>query len=210
MRYDLISTKKIFSPFFSCPQDINKFLETLFIKNRPYSNILKRLLIINSPDCLDPTKDEEYNAIVDKYTVKRMIDEGYIRLNPKIARGTHEEIKSYIIITQDNFSQNKRSSQYRDYIINMDIVCYNDAWVLNELKVRPLMICGYIDGILNSLSDETKDSSKTLPSRIKLTGIGYYKFLGCNLVVLNEDISMYTLSYLGQHFTEDLGEEQVD
>ena len=72
------------------------------------------------------------------------------------------------------------------------------------------MICGYIDGILNSLSDETKDSSKTLPSRIKLTGIGYYRFLGCNLVVLNEDISMYTLSYLGQHFTEDLGEEQVD
>ena len=194
MRYDLISTKKIFSPFFSCPQDINKFLEILFIKNRPYSNILKRLLIINSPDCLDPDKDEEYNAIVD----------------PKITRGTHEEIKSYIIITQDNFSQNKKSAQYRDYIINMDIVCYNDAWVLNELKVRPLMICGYIDGILNSLSDEAKDSSKTLPSKIKLTGIGYYQFLGCNLVVLNEDLSFYTLSYLGQHFTEDLGENQVD
>ena len=80
---------------------------------------------------------------------------------------------------------------------NIEVVCYNDAWVLNDLKIRPLMICGYIDGILNSLSDETKDSSKTLPSRIKLTGIGYYKFLGCNLVVLNEDISMYTLSYLG-------------
>ena len=187
MRYDLISTKKIFSPFFSCPQDINKFLENLFIKNRPYSNKLKRLLIINSPDCLSSEKDEQYNAIVDKYTVKRMIEEGYIRLNPKIARGTHEEIKSYIIITQDNFSQNKKSSQYRDYIINMDIVCYNDAWVLNGLKVRPLMICGYIDGILNSLSDESKDSLKTLTSRIKLTGIGYYKFLFCILVVLNVD-----------------------
>ena len=210
MRYDLISTKKIFSPFFSCPQDINKFLEILFIKNRPYSNKLKRLLIINSPDCLSSEKDEQYNAIVDKYTVKRMIDEGYIRLNPKIARGTHEEIKSYIIITQDNFSQNKKSTQYRDYIINMDIVCYNDAWVLDGLKVRPLMICGYIDGILNSLSDESKDSFKSLASRIKLTGIGQYKFLGCNLVVLNEDISMYVLSYLGQHFTEDLGEFQVD
>jgi len=39
-----------------------------------------------------------------------MIEEGYIRLNPKIARGTHEEIKSYIIITQDNFSQNGKSA----------------------------------------------------------------------------------------------------
>lgn len=208
MRYDLISTKKIFSPFFSCPQDINKFLEILFIKNRPYSNKLKRLLIINSPDCLSSEKDEQYNAIVDKYTVKRMIDEGYIRLNPKIARGTHEEIKSYIIITQDNFSPNGKSTQYRDYTINMEIVCYNDAWVLEELKIRPLMICGYIDGILNSLSDETKNSSKTLSPRIKITGIGYYSFLGCNLVVLNEDISMYTLSYLGQHFTQDLEEQQ--
>ena len=207
MRYDLISTKKIFSPFFSCPQDINKLLEILFIKNRPYSNKLKRLLIINSPDCLSPEKDEQYNAIVDKYTVKRMVDEGYIRLNPKIARGTHEEIKSYIIITQDNFSQNRKSTQYRDYTINMDIVCYNDAWVLEELKIRPLMICGYIDGILNSLSEEVKNSLKTLSSKIKWTGIGYYDFLGCNLVVLNEDISMYTLSYLGQHFTQDLGEQ---
>jgi len=80
---------------------------------------------------------------------------------------------------------------------NIEVVCYNDAWVLNDLKTRPLMICGYIDGILNSLSDEAKDSSKTLSSRIKLTGIGYYDFLGCNLVVLNEDLSMYTLSYLG-------------
>lgn len=209
MRYDLISTKKIFSPFFSCPQDINKLLEILFIKNRPYSNMLKRLLIINSPDCLDSKKDEEYNAIVDKYTVKRMIEEGYIRLSPKIARGTHEQIKSYLIITQDNFSPNKKSSQYRDYMTNIEVVCYNDAWVLNDLKIRPLMICGYIDGILNSLSDEAKDSPKTLSSRIKLTGIGYYDFLGCNLVVLNEDLSFYNLSYLGQHFTEDLGENQV-
>ena len=210
MRYDLISTKKIFSPFFSCPQDIKKLLEILFVKNRPYSNMLKRLLIINSPDCLDSKKDEEYNAIVDKYSVKQMIDEGHIRLNPKIARGTHEQIKSYIIITQDNFSPNRESSQYRDYMTNIEVVCYNDAWVLNDLKIRPLMICGYIDGILNSLSDEAKDSSKTLSSRIKITGIGYYDFLGCNLVVLNEDLSFYNLSYLGQHFTEDLGEIKVD
>ena len=210
MRYDLVSTKKIFSPFFSCPQDIKKLLEILFVKNRPYSNMLKRLLIINSPDCLDSEKDEEYNAIVDKYSVKQMIDEGYIRLNPKIARGTHEQIKSYIIITQDNFSPNRKSSQYRDYMTNIEVVCYNDAWVLNDLKTRPLMICGYIDGILNSLSDEAKDSSKTLSSRIKMTGIGYYDFLGCNLVVLNEDLSFYNLSYLGQHFTEDLGETKVD
>jgi hypothetical protein len=38
-----------------------------------------------------------------------------------------------------------------------------------------------------------------------MSGFGEYQFLGCQLSVLNEDISMYTLSYRGIHFTEDLG-----
>lgn len=207
MRYDLISTKKIYSPFFSCSGDLNKFLELLFIKNRPYSNKLKRLLIINSPDCLSSEKDDEYNAFVQNFSVSDMIEKGYIRLNTKIARGTHEEIKSYIVITLDNFTPNRKSSEYRNYIIHVDIICYNDEWVLDNLDIRPLMIAAYIDGILNTYSDESKNSVKQLSSRIKLTGIGYYSFLSCGLVMLNQDLSAYTLSYFGEHFTEDLDEE---
>jgi len=37
--------------------------------------------------------------------------------------------------------------------------------------------------------------------------MGEYYFLGLNLVVLNEDISMYTLSYRALHFTEDKKKE---
>lgn len=207
MRYDLISTKKIYSPFFSCSGDLNKFLELLFVKNRPYSNKLKRLLIINSPDCLSSEKDDEYNAFVQNFSVNDMIEKGYIRLNTKIARGTHEEIKSYIVITLDNFTPNRKSSEYRNYIIHVDIICYNDEWVLDNLDIRPLMIAAYIDGILNTYSDESKNSVKQLSSRIKLTGIGYYSFLSCGLVMLNQDLSAYTLSYFGEHFTEDLNEE---
>lgn len=207
MRYDLISTKKIYSPFFSCSGDLNKFLELLFVKNRPYSNKLKRLLIINSPDCLSSEKDDEYNAFVQNFSVNDMIEKGYIRLNTKIARGTHEEIKSYIVITLDNFTPNRKSSEYRNYIIHVDIICYNDEWILDNLDIRPLMIAAYIDGILNTYSDESKNSVKQLSSRIKLTGIGYYSFLSCGLVMLNQDLSAYTLSYFGEHFTEDLNEE---
>jgi len=68
------------------------------------------------------------------------------------------------------------------------------------------MIAGYIDGVLNALTDENKAAimgKKTLGNNIKLSGMGEYKFLGCNLVVLNEDISMYTLSYRAVHLTED-------
>ena len=203
MRKDLITTNNIYSSFLSCPKDVQILLQKLFVQSRPDSDRLKKLLIINNPDCLTANK-EEYQKLIDDFNVSKMMEKGYIRLNPKIARGTHEEIKSYIIISFNNFSPNLKSGKYLDYTIRFDIVCYNDAWVLNNLAIRPLMICGYIDGILNSISDKNKVFQKNRESRIKLTGIGEYSFLGCNQVVLNEDISMYSLSYRGTHFTEDM------
>lgn len=202
MRKDLILNKPIYSSFLSCPQDIRQILQTLFIESRPYSDLLKRLLIINNPDCLD-SSNTQYQQVIDKFSLGDLIDRGYIRLNPKIARGTHEEIKSYIIISFDNFSLNK-NPVYMDYDINFDIICYNDAWVLNDLKIRPLMICGYIDGILNSLNSKNYAYQTNHKPQIRLTGIGTYKFLNCNEVVLNEDLSMYSLSYHGIHFSEDI------
>lgn len=203
MRKDLISFKPIHSSFLSCDIDIQSILKTLFVTSRPYSDILKRLLIINNKDCLDTT-NENYQKIIDSFSLGDLIDKEYIRLNSKISRGTHEQIKAYILVSLDNFSPNRVSTDYRDYIINFDIVCYNDAWVLNNYKIRPLAICGYIDGILNSLTDNNKVSTNSLRSKIKLSGIGQYQFLGCNYSVLNEDLAMYTLSYLGTHFSQDV------
>jgi hypothetical protein len=53
---------------------------------------------------------------------------------------------------------------------------------LNNLAVRPLMITGYIDGILNSLTEKNKNlwESADNQGKIKLTGIGEYEMLGCN------------------------------
>lgn len=203
MRKDLISFKPVYSSLLSCDKDVEKILKTLFISSKPYSDILKRLLIINNKDCLDMS-NEDYKKVIDSYSLGDLMDKDYIRLNPKIARGTHEEIKTYIIVTLDNFTPNRRSSHYMDYNINFDIICYNDAWVLNDYRVRPLIICGYIDGILNSLTQENQRLEKTHQSHIQLSGIGEYQFLGCNFNVLNEDLSMYTLSYHGTHFVEDI------
>ena len=203
MRKDLISFKPVYSSLLSCDKDVEKILKTLFISSKPYSDILKLLLVINNKDCLD-ISNKEYKQVIDNYSLGDLIDKGYIRLSPKIARGTHEEIKTYIIVTLDNFIPNGRSSHYIDYNINFDIICYNDAWVLNDYKIRPLMICGYIDGILNSLTQENQRLEKTHQSHIKLSGIGEYNFIGCNFNVLNQDLSMYTLSYHGTHFIEDI------
>lgn len=203
MRRDLITFKPVYSSFFSCGRDIQGVLKTLFVSSRPYSDLLKRLLIINSKDCLDTT-NIDYQKVIDGFSLGDLIEKGYIRLNSKVSRGTHEEIKSYILVSLDNFSPDRTSSQYRDCMINFDILCYNDAWVLNDYEIRPLMICGYIDGILNSLSNNNINASKSYKSQIKLSGIGKYQFMGCNYHVLNEDLSMYTLSYYGKHFSQDI------
>ena len=91
-----------------------------------------------------------------------------------------------------------------DCTVNFDIICYDDQWDLNNFQTRPITIAGYIDGILNTLSNDNKIAWQNRSSNnIKLSGMGEYKFIGLNLVVLNEDISMYTLSYRAVHFTQD-------
>lgn len=204
MRKDTIMIKPIYSSFLTCDKDVMTILKTLFITSKPYSDYLKRLLIINNKDCLD-TSNQDYQKIIDNYQLGDLIEKGYIKLDPKVVRGTHEEIKAYITVAFDGFTPNTQNPAYMDYNIFFDVICYNDAWVLNDYKVRPILICGYIDGILNSLTDNNKNLfNKTHQSNIKLSGIGQYQMIGCNQVVLNEDFSMYTLVYHGTHLTEDL------
>lgn len=195
MKADLRLNKPIYSSFLNSEVDIKKILKILFISSKPYSDILKRLLVINNPDCLDNT-NTNYQKVIDNYSLKDLIDKNYIRLNPKIARGTHEEIKSYIITSLDNFQTNYKDPNYLEYNINFDIMCHNDVWVLDNYQIRPLVIAGYIDGILNSLSSSAQ-FQQTNKSNIKLSGVGEYQFLGLSLTVLNEDFSIYSLLYHG-------------
>lgn len=203
MRKDLIKIQPLRSSFLSCEKDTELVLKNLFSDSGKYSDMLKRLLIINTPDCLD-TDNQEYQDLIDSYSLGDLIEQGYIRLSPKIPRGEHEEIKSYIIVSFDNFTPSK-NPEFRDCTISFDVICYLDEWCLNNYQVRPLKICGYIDGILNALSDKNRASiNASLGNHIKLSGFGEYNFLGCNLGVLNQDISMYSLSYRGVHFTQDM------
>lgn len=203
MRKDLIMSKPIYSSFLSCGRDIQLLLKTLFVTSNPYSNVLKRLLVINNKDCLDMT-NKDYEQIVSNMSLSDLIEKGYVRRGPKVIRGTHEEIKTYLLINFNHFSSNSESSDFRDYTININIVCYNDAWELNDYLSRPLAICGYIDGILNSLSNNDKKYDKSNKSQIKLGGIGQYDFIQCFLTVLNEDLSMYTLIYRGMQFSQSI------
>lgn len=212
MRKDVRMMTPIYSSFLSCEKDMERIVKILFVESNPYSDRLKRLLIINRPDCLDQSSEnnDKYQALIDSKPLSVMRKEGYIRLNPKIARKEFENIKSYILITFDNFSPNRVDPKFMDCTVNFDIICYDDQWDLTGFRERPLVIAGHIDGILNSISNKYKQlRGKQSGNNIKLSGMGEYAFLGCNLAVLNEDISMYTLSYRAIHFTEDKKVEAI-
>ena len=179
-----LAITNIHSSFLSCEKDMETILKKLFIESRPYSDELKRLLVINTKDCLDNLTSEVYNTKLKEMSVAKLREEGYIKIEPKIRFPEHEEVKSYIIITFDNFTTNEKNPQFRDCTVNFDIICHTDYWDIGNYRLRPLKIAGYIDGLLNNT---------------KLSGIGTFNFAGCNELILNEDLSGYTLSYRAIH-----------
>ena len=48
------------SSFLSCEKDLEEILKKLFVESQPFSNDLKRLLVINTKDCLDNKDNEIY------------------------------------------------------------------------------------------------------------------------------------------------------
>lgn len=175
------------SSFLSCEKDTELILNRLFIDGKQYSTWLKRLLIINTKDCLDPNI-RKYDDIVNHYSINDLIEKQYIRFTPRLEFNEHEDVQSYILISYDNFTTNPVNNQFRDCMINFDILCNTKQWDLQGLRVRPLMIAGYIDGILNLG---------------KLSGVGETVFLGCNELILDQNLAGYTLSYHVVHFSED-------
>jgi hypothetical protein len=189
MRVDLF--KRIDSSFLSCEKDTETILRRLFIESRPYSDTLKKLLVINTIDCLT-SENPNYKKKIDSMSIKDLKDNQYIRLSPKLTFGEHEEIKSYILISFDNFTPNESNPEFRDCTVSFDMICHTDYWDLENYQLRPLKIAGYIDGILN----ETV-----------LSGIGKFHFMGLKRMVLDENLSGYTLMYRAIHSVE--GDDKI-
>lgn len=178
--------KNFKSTFTSCAKDQETIWRKLLVESRPYSDKLKKLLIINTPNCLDPTQ-AQYQQKIDEYTIKRMKDEQYIKSIPKLSFGEHEEVKSYVLLEFDDFTPSD-NPEYRNCVISFTIISQLDYWELDDYELRPWLIAGYIDGILN----ETK-----------LSGIGTLQFMGASQVVLNEYLGGVILRYVATHSDAD-------
>lgn len=189
MKRDInLPSSQFSSSFLSCEKDIEEILRKLFVSSKPYSDYLKRLLIINTKDCLDNETSTTIQQKIADMNLAKLRQEGYIKLEPKIRLGENEEVKSYIIVSCDNFSPNATNPHYRDCTVTFDIICHTDYWDIGNYRVRPLKIAGYIDGILN---------------KARLSGIGTFQFMGCNQLILNDTLSGYTLMYRAVHGNDD-------
>ncbi len=189
-----LSPLEFTSSFLSCQNDLETILKKLFIESEPYSTELKKLLIINTKDCLDRNNIVYQNAIKDM-SLAKLKEQGYIRLVPKIQFEQHSEVKSYLLFSFDNFHPNRNNPMFRDCNVFIEAICNTECWDLGNFRSRPIKICGYVDAILNNA---------------KLSGIGTFQFESCSEIILDSNLAGYSLAYSAIHGSDDLLPSQHD
>ena len=139
---------------------------------------LKKLLYYTTPDCLDRkilTEDQSLELFGKN-----------IKLVPKLY--VDNSVLNYIILSFDNFTPNMTNPEFRDNIIEFDIICHFDQWQLKDFQLRPYRIAAEID----SMFDEKH-----------LSGIGLLHFLGANQIILTDEYAGLCLMYQAIHGGED-------
>lgn len=161
------------SAFLSVEKDL-EIITDYILKN----NNLKKLLFYNSKDALKkPNLTEDQSLLLFKKNIK---------IVPKVY--LEEEMINYIVISFDNFIENNFNPEFRDNLIQFDIVCNYENWHLQDFQLRPYRIAAELDSMLN---------------KKHLTGIGKLEFFtGVNLQI-NSNFGGFSLVYKVIHGEED-------
>ena len=161
------------SSFLSIEKDMH-LISNMLLKN----NRLKKMLYYTVPNCLDkPNLNEEQS--IDMFGKN-------IKMVPKLY--VDNSVLNYIIISFDNFTPNGTNPEFRDNVIEFDIICHFDQWTMKDFQLRPYKIAAEIDSMFNEKH---------------LTGIGTLKFLGANQMILTDEYAGLCLMYQAIHGEED-------
>lgn len=168
-------TKALKSSFLSIEKDMGLIMQEMLKNER-----LKKLLFYTSADALEPDKarltSEESLSLIGT-SIKNI---------PKIY--IDNEVLNYVIINFDNFTPNPTNPEFRDNIIEFDILCHFKQWQLKDFKLRPYRIAAEIDSMFDGKH---------------LTGIGKLEFLGGTLIAQNDEFGGVALLYRAVHGEED-------
>ena len=171
MRIDGVKRPK--SSFLSVEKDMELITREL-LKNERF----KRLLFYNSKDAMERPNlnQEESLGLVNKN----------IKIVPKLY--VDNSVLNYVILYFDNFTPNRTNPEFRDNIIEFDIICHFDQWQMHDFKLRPYRIAAEIDSMFDGKH---------------LTGIGELQFVGCSQVMLTDEYGGLCLMYAAIHGEED-------
>lgn len=160
------------SSFLSINKDMRLLVDKILSNER-----LKKLLFYTTRDALEKPKltEEESISLFGKQ----------IKLVPKLY--VDGSVLTYIIISFDNFVESE-NPQFRDNIIEFDIICHFDQWQLKDYDLRPYRIAAELDSMLD---------------KKRLTGIGKIEFLGANQIILTDEFAGICLMYRTYHGEED-------
>lgn len=172
--------------FVAMEKDLEQMVRKLFVESKPYSDYLKRLLIVNEKDCLDDRK-HQYQTVIDRVSLADLKDGGYIRFTPKFAFEEHEDIKSYIHFAFEDVAPSM-NTQYNNTTVAIMCISNLDAWELDDYAFRPWKIAGFVHGILNNS---------------RLSGIGTLQFVGAHYFAFDETLAGIKLNYIATNGNDD-------
>ena len=161
------------SSFLSTEKDMSIIVNTMLKNNR-----LKKMLHYTSRDCL------ERNNLTEDETLELFGKN--IKIVPKLT--VDNSVMNYIIISFDNFTPNDTNPEFRDNIIEFDIICNFEQWPMKDFELRPYKIAAELDTMFNEKH---------------LSGIGTLKFLGANQMILTDEYAGLCVMYAAIHGEED-------
>ena len=160
------------SSFLSTEKDMGIIIDEMMKNER-----LKRLLYYTTNDAL--TKPN----ISAKDSVELMGKN--IKIIPKLI--VDKSVLQYIIISFDKFMETS-NPEFRDNLVEFDIICHFDQWQLTDFALRPYKIAAEIDSMFNDK---------------KLSGLGKLEFVGASQIILNDEFGGICLLYQAVHGEED-------
>ena len=161
------------SSFLSMEKDMKIIVDTI-MKN----DNLKKMLFYTTKDCMkkrDLTEDETLSLFGKQ-----------IKIVPKIT--VDNSVLNYIVINFNNFTENDFNPEFRDNVIEFDIICHFDQWHLKDFELRPYKIAAELDSMFNNQ---------------RLTGLGKLRFLGANQIILTDEYAGLCVMYEAIHGEED-------
>ncbi len=161
------------SSFLSMEKDLRMIVDMVMKNER-----LKKLLYYTDKKALQKPNIGE-DAMIEMFGKQ-------IKIIPKLTVDSDE--LNYLVITFNNFAPNGSNPEFRDNVIEFDIVCHFSQWQLEDFQLRPYKIAAELDAMFNDK---------------RLTGIGKVDFIGADRLILNDEFAGICLMYQAIHGEED-------